>query len=119
MSATVLASLGEKDRFSLAAADVETVWASPEAVPATAENIAKAREFLDDRSSLGWTNLDRAFEAVLKKAAGRSANHLHRRRDRHGRRKRSEFVREKTGPAIEPSPSGRGQGEGRKCRDWR
>ncbi len=66
--ATVLSSLGEKDRFWLAATDVETVWASPEAMQATAENIAKAREFLDNRGSLGWTNLDKAFEAVLKKA---------------------------------------------------
>lgn len=66
--ATVLASLGEKDRFWLAAADVETVWASPEAMLATAENVTKARDFLDNRGSLGWTNLDKAFEAVLKKA---------------------------------------------------
>ena len=28
----------------------------------------KAREFLDQRVSLGWTNLDQAFAAVLKKA---------------------------------------------------
>jgi hypothetical protein len=70
--ATVLASLGEKDRFRLAAADVETVWASPEAMPATAENVAKAREFLDNRGSLGWTNLDKAFEAVLKTSPGES-----------------------------------------------
>ncbi len=66
--ATVLSSLGEKDRFWLAAADVETIWGSPEAMQATAENIAKAHEFLDNRGSLGWTNLDNAFEAVLKKA---------------------------------------------------
>ena len=65
--ATVLASLAEKDRFWLAGADVETVWASPEAMQATPENIDKARQFLDDRGSLGWTNLDNAFESVLKK----------------------------------------------------
>ena len=51
--ATVLSSLGEKDRFMLAAADVETTWLSPEPMAATAENIAKAREFLDGRVSLG------------------------------------------------------------------
>ena len=28
----------------------------------------KAREFLDQRVSLGWTNLDQAFAAVLKQA---------------------------------------------------
>ena len=66
--ATVLSSLGEKDRFLLAAADVETAWLSPEPMAATQENIAKAREFLDERVSLGWTNLDQAFAAALKQA---------------------------------------------------
>ena len=66
--ATVLASLGEADRFQLAAADVGTVWAFAEPVAANAENVAKARAFLDERLSLGWTNLDRAFQDVLKKA---------------------------------------------------
>ncbi len=66
--ATVLASLGEKDHFWLAACDVGTVWASPEPLAPTAENIAKARDFLDQRVSLGWTNLERAFGDVLKKS---------------------------------------------------
>ena len=34
----------------------------------SAENIAKAKDFLDQRASLGWTNLDRAFAEVIKKA---------------------------------------------------
>ncbi|HEY2882445.1 MAG TPA: VIT and VWA domain-containing protein, partial [Pirellulales bacterium] len=66
--AAVLESLGDKDRFLLAAADVETTWVSPEPLAATPENIAKAREFLNQRTSLGWTNLDQAFAAVLKQA---------------------------------------------------
>ncbi len=66
--ATLISSLGEKDRFWLAGADVSTVWASKESLAPTAENIAKARDFLDHRLSLGWTNLEQAFEAVLKKA---------------------------------------------------
>ena len=65
---TVLASLGEQDRFLLAAADVGTVWAFSEPVAANAENIAKAQAFLDERLSLGWTNLDRAFDDTFKKA---------------------------------------------------
>ncbi len=63
---TILSSLGEKDRFSLAAADVGTVWASKEPLAPTAENIAKARDFLDHRLSLGWTNLEQAFADVVK-----------------------------------------------------
>ena len=70
--ATVLSSLGEADRFLLAASDVGTVWAFAEPVAASAENVTKARAFLDDRLSLGWTNLDRAFEDVLKKAPANS-----------------------------------------------
>ncbi|HZZ27728.1 MAG TPA: VIT domain-containing protein [Pirellulales bacterium] len=66
--ATMLSSLGEKDRFQLAAADVATTWVSPEAMSPTAENIAQVREFLDKRVSLGWTDLDQAFAAVLKQA---------------------------------------------------
>ena len=69
---TVLASLGEQDRFLLAAADVGTVWAFAEPVAANAENIAKARVFLDERLSLGWTNLDRAFDDLLKKSPAES-----------------------------------------------
>lgn len=65
---TLLASLGKSDRFLLAGADVGTDWASNEPMAPTAENIAKARDFLDHRLSLGWTNLQQAFEAVLKKA---------------------------------------------------
>jgi predicted Zn-dependent protease len=65
---TVLASLGPDDRFQIAAADVGTVWLSTEPLAANADNVAKARSFLDDRLSLGWTNLDRAFDDVLKKS---------------------------------------------------
>jgi predicted Zn-dependent protease len=66
--AAVLASLTEKDHFNLVAADVGTAWAFPESVPATADNAGKAEAFLADRLSLGWTNLERAFDDVLKKS---------------------------------------------------
>ncbi len=66
--ATVLSSLGPDDRFQLAACDVGTVWAFGEPVAANEANIAAARLFLDERLSLGWTNLDRAFADVIQKA---------------------------------------------------
>src|SRR5262249_36896269 len=50
--ATVLASLSEKDRLQLAATDVETVWASPEPMAATPENVKLAQDFLRQRVSL-------------------------------------------------------------------
>ncbi|MCE9607630.1 MAG: VIT and VWA domain-containing protein [Planctomycetia bacterium] len=66
--ATMLRSLGDKDRFLLGATDVGTVWALPDLLSPAADNIRRACLFLDERVSLGWTNLDRAFEAALAKA---------------------------------------------------
>lgn len=65
---TLLTSLGEQDRFTLATTDVETHWAFDKFVTADEDNITKVRDFLDARISLGWTDLDQAFAAVLKKA---------------------------------------------------
>lgn len=67
--ASVLSSLGPDDRFLLGAADVGTAWSSAEPLAPSADNVAKAKAFLDDRVSLGWTNLDRAFGEALKKAS--------------------------------------------------
>jgi len=65
--ASVLASLGDDDRFQLACADVSTAWITAEpAVPDEAA-IQAARTALETRRSLGWTNLDRAFRELLAK----------------------------------------------------
>lgn len=64
----VLMSLGSDDHFQLACADVGTTWLAAEPLPVNAENAAKARAFLDERVSLGWTNLDRAFADVIQKS---------------------------------------------------
>jgi len=66
--ATVLSSLGEKDRFLLGAADVDVVWATPEPIAPGNSALITVRDFLEKRVSLGWTNLDRTFEAALAKA---------------------------------------------------
>jgi predicted Zn-dependent protease len=65
--ATILAALSPRDRFQLAVTDVRTDWANAEPQEATAENIKAARDYLDARISLGWTNLDIAYEAVFRK----------------------------------------------------
>ena len=67
--ATVLASLGADDRFVIAACDVGTVWSNQTLLSPSTENISAARKFLDDRLSLGWTNLDRAFDDVGKRVS--------------------------------------------------
>lgn len=69
---TVLASLGPDDRFQLVACDVGTAWLNQDPQTASPENVAAAAKFLTDRISLGWTNLDRAFDDVLEKAAAGS-----------------------------------------------
>jgi tetratricopeptide (TPR) repeat protein len=65
---TVLTSLGENDRFQLVCADVGTAWVSDQMQAANPETIGRARVFLEDRISLGWTNLDRAFQDVIQKS---------------------------------------------------
>jgi len=66
--ASLLGSLAPKDRFNLAMCDVDCTWLFTEAQSAADEkSIATARDRLAKRRSLGWTNLDRAFEAVAGK----------------------------------------------------
>lgn len=82
---TVLSSLGPDDRFQLAACDVGTVWGFGESTVANEAHIAAARQFLDERLSLGWTNLDGEFADVIQSAARcpcdlcRGRDYLHRR----------------------------------------
>jgi tetratricopeptide (TPR) repeat protein len=64
--AALLTSLTTKDTFNLGACDVDTSWAFSAPKPATPENVRMAREFLSNRSSLGWTDLDRAFASAFK-----------------------------------------------------
>ena len=66
--AAVLTSLGPEDRFQLAAADVNLDFLTSEPQAPTAENVQNALTRLRERTSLGWTNLDRAFEEILKRA---------------------------------------------------
>ncbi|MGC3972191.1 MAG: VIT domain-containing protein [Pirellulales bacterium] len=65
--AAVLSSLGDKDRFWLAATDTATSWHNVEPRAATPDHIAQAQDFLARRISLGWTDLDQALQAVLQK----------------------------------------------------
>ncbi|MFW6124499.1 MAG: VIT domain-containing protein [Pirellulales bacterium] len=64
--AALLGSLTSADRFNLAGFDVECDWVFD--APATADNrnIAAARQFLDARTSLGWTDLEGAVASALE-----------------------------------------------------
>ncbi len=61
----LLEQLGEGDRFRLLAGDVTAVPYRPEAVPATRENVDAALQFLAQRASLGWSDLDALLAAGL------------------------------------------------------
>ncbi len=64
--AALLSCLTPKDRVNLAACDVECDWVFDKAMPAEPVNVVALRDFLARRTSLGWTDLDRAFASALK-----------------------------------------------------
>jgi len=70
--AALLNALGPDDRFRVAVCDVKTHWLQEEPVAPSAAVIEQVRDELNRRESLGWTNLDEAFEAVRAKAGPRS-----------------------------------------------
>ncbi|HEY7424476.1 MAG TPA: VIT domain-containing protein [Gemmataceae bacterium] len=65
----LLSCLTPKDTINLAACDVECDWVFEKAVPATPSNLVTARQFLFGRTSLGWTDLDKAFASALKQCS--------------------------------------------------
>ncbi|MBI4601245.1 MAG: hypothetical protein HY721_04710 [Planctomycetes bacterium] len=67
--ASLLESLGDRDRFQLLAFDVETAWLSDEPLPGGSGNAARALAFLEARGALGWTDLERAFREALSRAS--------------------------------------------------
>ena len=75
--ASVLASLSEADRFNLAVADVGVGFAFPNPVSASPDHIAAATKLLDDRLSLGWTDLEHTFIEVLKKVPPPASSTTH------------------------------------------
>lgn len=68
----LLASLGPKDSFELAACDVDCLWGAEKAQLPDAKSIEAARSFLAKRRSMGWTDLDKAFSEAIKKADGKT-----------------------------------------------
>ena len=64
--ASLLGALTPKDTINVAACDVNCDWIFDKPVAATSANIATIREVLAKRSSLGWTDLDKAFASAMK-----------------------------------------------------
>lgn len=75
--AAILSSLGPKDKFNLAVCDVECHWLFEDSVEASVDNekaITKTRRWLSDRTSLGWTDLDKAFASIAERT--KSGSHV-------------------------------------------
>ncbi|MEM7201417.1 MAG: VIT domain-containing protein [Planctomycetota bacterium] len=70
--AAFLGLLGSQDRFRLMTCDVEPRWFDVEPAVATEERTDAALSFLDARASLGWTDLDAAFDAALPGTTART-----------------------------------------------
>ena len=64
--ATLLSSLSPRDSFNLAACDVNCDWAFGAAHAVEPQAVAKAREFIAKRRSLGWTDLGKAVESACR-----------------------------------------------------
>ena len=67
--AALLAALAPQDKFNLASVDVDCHWTFEKSVAAAPEQITKARDILQNRRSMGWTNLQRGWESALKQAS--------------------------------------------------
>ena len=52
----------------MAGCDVDCDWVFEKPMPADEKNVAAARDFLANRTSLGWTDLDKAFSSALEQA---------------------------------------------------
>ena len=66
--ASLLACLSPEDRFNVAFCDVECDWLFAKQAAASDANLANVRDRLDNRPSLGWTDLQRAFQSVSRRA---------------------------------------------------
>jgi tetratricopeptide (TPR) repeat protein len=64
--AALLGALTPKDTVNLGCCDVECDWVFERPAPASPQNVSAARQFLARRTSLGWTDLDRAFASAFR-----------------------------------------------------
>ncbi|MBL8813852.1 MAG: hypothetical protein JNM43_27030, partial [Planctomycetaceae bacterium] len=64
--AALLGSLAESDRVRVACVDTDCDWILKDALPVTEEVRTKIVKRLEDRRSLGWSNLGVGFEEIFK-----------------------------------------------------
>ena len=61
---SLLNGLGEDDRFDIAFCDVDCQWQNNELVPVSEGNVDRAIDWIEKRTSLGWTDLDAMLASV-------------------------------------------------------
>src|SRR5262249_54606192 len=66
--AALLAAPTPRGTVNLAGCDVECDWVFEKAQAAEPKSIAAIRSFLEKRSSLGWTDLDKAFASAFRQS---------------------------------------------------
>ncbi|MEK6250120.1 MAG: VIT domain-containing protein, partial [Planctomycetales bacterium] len=66
--AALCASLGVNDTINIAACDVDCHWLFDGPRPVDEKTVGKALGFVRQRISLGWSNLDAAFDAVIQQS---------------------------------------------------
>lgn len=68
----MLTALGKDDRFNIAVCDAETKFLFRKPVSADEVKIDQARDWLDKRVSLGWTDLESTFAAIRKRVGAKT-----------------------------------------------
>ncbi|MEW4487161.1 VIT domain-containing protein [Thalassoglobus sp. JC818] len=69
---TLLGALGEEDRVQVATTDVTTDWITEGFQTPDDQLMDVLEEQLEERVSLGWTDLERAMDSVLQRASAKS-----------------------------------------------
>ena len=65
---SLVGSLGSKDRFNLLTSDTTVRWAFKSPQTSTADTVEQALAHVEERSPLGWTDLDAAFREAFARA---------------------------------------------------
>jgi len=66
--AALISSLGKNDTIKVAACDVGCTWMDEKPAAGGEAALARVREFLSARHSLGWSDLEKAFAQAIAKA---------------------------------------------------
>lgn len=67
LAAALMGSLGQSDRLRMVCCDVDCAWLQAEAVPVTEPLRERLLQQLQDRPSLGWSNLRGCLEEILNR----------------------------------------------------